>query len=55
MISLLRWIWGAIKAVGKRLFSLFGVLWDLLQHGITWFLCGFVDLLHQFRLGSVML
>lgn len=46
MISLLRWIWGGIKALGKRLLQLLGVLWELMQHAITWVLAGFAYLAH---------
>lgn len=47
MISLLRWIWGAVKAILKRLLTLLGVLWDILHHAIVWVLAGLFYLLHQ--------
>lgn len=47
MISLLRWIWGGVKGIAKRLWSLFGVLWDLLSHAITWIIGGVVYVAHE--------
>lgn len=46
MISLVKWIWGGIKAIGKRLASLFGFLWDMLQSALTWVAAGITYLAH---------
>lgn len=41
MISLLQWIWGGIKSLGKSLLKVWAAIWNVLSSAITW-VVGFV-------------
>lgn len=36
MISLLQWIWGGIKSLGKSLLKVWAALWNVLSSAVTW-------------------
>lgn len=49
MHSVQKWIWGGIRALGRALRDLMGVVWNVLSSAVTWVVASLAYLVDQFQ------